>query len=98
MPPERHPPSDPREWLNRARSNLLRAEHTAPGIYLEDLCFDAQRAAEKAVKAVLLSRGIEFPYIHDVGRLLGLLAASGEPIPDEVRQAAMLSPYAVLTR
>ncbi len=24
-PPERFPPDDPREWLNRARSNLIRA-------------------------------------------------------------------------
>ena len=24
-PPERYPPDDPREWLNRARSNLRRA-------------------------------------------------------------------------
>lgn len=25
-PPERFPPDDPREWLNRARSNLVRAK------------------------------------------------------------------------
>ncbi len=49
-PPERLPPDDPREWLNRARSNLVRAGHRDAGVYLEDLCFDAQQAAEKAVK------------------------------------------------
>jgi HEPN domain-containing protein len=53
MPPERRPPDDPREWINRARSNLVRAQTTLPGVYLEDLCFDAQQAAEKAIKAVL---------------------------------------------
>ena len=26
MPPERFPPDDPREWLNRARSNLAQAK------------------------------------------------------------------------
>jgi HEPN domain-containing protein len=44
---------DPVECLNRAHSNLFRAKeciHIA-GIYLEDLCFDAQQAAEKAVDA-----------------------------------------------
>src|SRR5829696_10527795 len=56
MPPERRPPDDPREWLNRARSNLVRAQAILPGVYLEDLCFDAQQAAEKAIKAVLIAR------------------------------------------
>ena len=52
-PPERFPPDDPREWINRARSNLIKAANRVPGVYLEDLCFDAQQAAEKAVKALL---------------------------------------------
>ncbi len=39
-PPERFPPDDPREWLNRAKSNLIRAKNQIPGAYLEDLCFD----------------------------------------------------------
>ncbi len=46
MPHERRPPDDPREWINRARSNLVRAQAILPGVYLEDLCFDAQQAAE----------------------------------------------------
>ena len=44
-PPERFPPDDPREWLNRARSNLAMAKNRVPDAYLEDLCFEAQRAA-----------------------------------------------------
>ncbi|MBN1935792.1 MAG: HEPN domain-containing protein [Anaerolineae bacterium] len=56
MPVERFSPDDPREWLNRARSSLAKARSVqyVPEIYLEDLCFDAQQAAEKAVKAVLI--------------------------------------------
>ena len=49
----RLPPDDPREWLNRARSNLVQAQTRLAGVYLEDLCFAAQQAAEKAIKAVL---------------------------------------------
>ena len=60
-PPERFPPNDPREWMNRARSNLVRARSVIPGAYLEDLCFDAQQAAEKAIKAVMMARNIDFP-------------------------------------
>jgi HEPN domain-containing protein len=54
MPPERFSPDDPREWLNRARSNLAQAQAKITGVYLEDLCFDAQQAAEKAIKALLI--------------------------------------------
>ena len=46
MTRKRLPPDDPQEWLNRARSNLLRAKSPVTGAYLEDFCFDAQQAAE----------------------------------------------------
>jgi HEPN domain-containing protein len=46
---KRFPPDDPREWLNRARGNLARAKSRIPEAFLEDLCFDAQQAAEKAI-------------------------------------------------
>ncbi len=62
MPPERFPPDDPREWLNRASSNLAQAKADHPDVYLEDLCFNAQQAAEKSIKALLLHHGIRFPY------------------------------------
>jgi HEPN domain-containing protein len=50
---KRYPSDDPREWLNRARSNLALAKAKRKGIYLEDLCFDAQQAAEKGHKGTL---------------------------------------------
>jgi HEPN domain-containing protein len=98
MPPDRFPPDDPREWLNRARSNLARAKATIPDAYLEDLCFDAQQAAEKAIKSVLLKKKITFPYVHDLSRLLTLLEESSEVIPEEVREAESLTRYSVVTR
>ena len=97
-PPERYAPDDPREWMNRARSNLLRARSRIPGAYLEDLCFDAQQAAEKAIKAVLIARVIDFPYVHDLGSLLALLEENGEAVPDAIRSALSLTTYATTTR
>lgn len=97
-PPERFPPDDPREWMNRARSNLVLAGEPKQGVYLEDLCFDAQQAAEKAIKAVMLARGVDFPYVHDLAHLLGVLEGSGETIPDEVRRAELLSQHAWAAR
>ncbi len=98
MPPKRLKPDDPNEWLNRARSNLARARVRLADTYLEDLCFDAQQAAEKAIKAVLLYYNVPFPYVHDLGRLLTLLEEAGIPVPENVRSAEELTPYAVITR
>ncbi len=98
MPPERFLADDPREWLNRTRSSLLKAKGKVPDVYLEDLCFDAQQAAEKAIKAVFLKKGITFPYTHDLADLLTLLGESGEEISDPIREAGRLTRYAVGTR
>ncbi|WP_259048572.1 HEPN domain-containing protein [Salinibacter ruber] len=91
-------PDDPQAWLDRACSNLIRSRQRMPDVYLEDLCFDAQQAAEKALKALCIERGIDFPYVHDMARLVTLLQDEGQPVPDAVREAGRLTRYAVLTR
>lgn len=77
---------------------MIRSKTQIPGVYLEDLCFDAQQAAEKAIKAVMISRNIEFPYVHDLDRLLSLLEDKGEVIPEAIRRATDLTDYATITR
>jgi len=94
----RYPPTDPREWLNRAKSNLAAAANATPDVYLEDFCFNAQQAAEKAIKAVFIHRGLPFPYVHDLKRLLSLLARGGVKIPKYVWEAEDLTPFAYETR
>lgn len=98
MTPQPRAGDDPKEWLRRARSNLAMAKARPPDVYLEDLCFEAQQAAEKAIKAVLLKRRRTPPYVHDLGRLLTVLERTGEFVPAAVRHAEMLSRYAVVTR
>lgn len=96
--PERYPPDDPREWLNRAHSNLIRAKADLDGVYLEDLSFDAQQAAEKAIKGVLMKYGVAFPYIHDIAKLLALVERAGQVVPESVWEGRELTPFAVVTR
>jgi hypothetical protein len=67
-------------------------------VYLEDLCFDAQQAAEKAIKALLVKKGIAFPYVHDIAYLLTLVEQNAVQIPDPVGRAEDLTRYAVVTR
>ncbi len=98
MASKRYPPTDPREWLNRARSNLALAKNDTVGALFEDLCFEAQQAAEKAVKAVFVHRGVSFPYVHDLDELLQRLERTGVKIPKYVREADELTPFAVVMR
>ena len=71
---------------------------TVGDAYLEDLCFHAQQAAEKAVKAILMYRGVTFPFIHDIAKLLKLLEATGLRIPKYIRSGRKLTRFAVVTR
>ena len=69
-----------------------------PKVYLKDLCFDAQQAAEKAIKAVLIHFDVRFPYVHDLAQLLALVEQASQRVPDSIRRAASLSDYAVEAR
>ena len=95
MPPSKDP-SDPREWLRRARSNLAIASGSpaSPEIVYDDLCFEAQQAAEKAVKAVMVAGRQDFPKSHNIGELLDLVEGAGMPPPADVSEARRLSRYA----
>ena len=100
MPREAGGPEAPAEWLRRARSNLARARATgiSPDILLEDLCFDAQQACEKALKAVLVWKGRTIPRTHSIGELVSEVEATGVVVPATVVDAAVLTDYAVSAR
>jgi HEPN domain-containing protein len=79
----------------------LRLAHLAAGdatIRREQVCFHAQQAVEKAVKAVLLARDINFPLTHDIETLIGLAEESGLAFPEDFKNAGTLTPYAAETR
>lgn len=96
----RRDPTNPYTWLLRARSNLRRAMASPqhPEVFLEDLCFDAQQAAEKALKAICLQRAVKFPKTHSLIHLFDLLEAAGVNVPVEIKEADRLTRYAVNTR
>jgi len=86
------------EWLSRARSDLALARAKPKGVYLEDLCFHAQQAAEKAIKALLICHRVQFPYVHDLAALLTLLERATGELPEHIRQAERLTQFAVRAR
>jgi HEPN domain-containing protein len=98
MKRKRLPPDDPREWIRRAKSNLALSRIILKEVDFADICFDAQQAAEKAIKAVFIHRGETFPFSHDVERLLRLLEANGLKVPKYVHAAKELTRFAHVTR
>ena len=99
MPPdEPSAPDQPEAWLRVTREDLALASARVPGVGFAPLCFHAQQAAEKAVKAVLLARAVTFPYVHDLGRLLDLCRQAGLVVPEDVAQADLLTDFATITR
>ena len=62
-------------WLRYAREDLTAAEDMLgrDDSYPRHVCWLAQQAAEKVLKAGLIYSNIEFPYTHDLDRLRDLL-------------------------
>jgi len=88
-------PGTSEDWLVRANGDLALAKVPLPeGAFYEDLCFHAQQAAEKAIKAVYVECGLVFRYIHDLDELLTGLERKGVPISQEVNDVGILTTYA----
>lgn len=100
MLPDARDPTDPEAWLRRARSNLnlATAGSTSPDVLYEDLCFEAQQAAEKAIKAVLVARQFPFPKTQSIGKLIALLSNAGVDAPQHLLDASELTRYATTGR
>ena len=86
------------EWIERANSSLELAEaKIIQHIYYEDLCFQSQQAAEKALKGLLIYYGVEPEFTHNIEILLNKLKAFAD-IPENIKEAVQLTIYAVQTR
>ena len=92
-------PGSAEDWLLRAKGKLAAARQPLPeGAYWEDWGFMAQQAAELAIKSVYQHFGWTFPFIHDLARLITILADKNIRIPDQVRAASKLTVYATELR
>ena len=91
-------PGSAADWLRRARSDLALACLPLPAhVLYNDLCFHAQQAVEKSIKAVLIHHGIEPRKTHDIAHLLALLPANAPP-PPAAEDMASLTSYAVMLK
>lgn len=85
-------------WLKRAESNFKLAKGGKfQGVVYEDLCFEAQQSAEKALKSLLINFEDEFPKVHSFHILLGRLQKY-VAVPERIKKVLDLSDYAVQAR
>ncbi len=89
-----------REWAAHADDDLRVARHT---LDLLDNCpyrlvaYHAQQCAEKYLKGYLVLRGVDFPYTHNIARLLELCAEHAS-WSEELNDAEELTPFAITVR
>ena len=88
-----------RELLGKAANDLIAAEATLPTRQATDtVCFHAQQAVEKSLKALLTWRGAAYPFTHDLSELVELaIPACPALVPYEDRIIS-LTPFAVSVR
>lgn len=95
------PPADiAQSLLTLAADDEFMARSLLPieGVSDAGIGFHAQQAVEKALKAVLAVRGVEFPYTHDLEALLELCDEHGIDAPEDLSEVDRLSPFAVRLR
>lgn len=98
MPPDTWDSASPATWLTFAQSDLEVARRgPAEGVLCESLCFHAQQAIERSLKAVVLQLGLAPPRTHIISALIDLIGTR-MLVPPHVMAAASLSGYAVDTR
>ena len=86
-------------WMAKAQQDLAVAELLLRNNVGANwaACFHAQQAAEKALKAVLVALGVDFPRSHMLERLVGLMPIRLAASFDSDR-LAQLTPWAVAGR
>ncbi len=62
------------------------------------LCFHAQQAVEKAIKAVIIYNKSDYPKTHDIEFLLSQLSKKGIEVPALISESKYLSQYATSSR
>jgi HEPN domain-containing protein len=86
-------------WLLKAAGDLTNARLClSAGEALDTACFHAQQAGEKYLKAYLAAYEIDFPFIHNLEKLVELCAQHDSSFLNIKAMAQGLTPYAVQLR
>ncbi|MCL4491570.1 MAG: HEPN domain-containing protein [Nitrospirae bacterium] len=61
-----------KEWMRQSEDEFKMARYLLEGEFYKGACFHSQQAIEKALKAILLSKGWELEKTHSLERLVSL--------------------------
>ena len=89
------------QWMTKADHDLLMAEHALTlketECPFDMVCYHAQQAVEKQIKALLIFNGIPFPRTHDLAELAALMPPL-TVLSVSRFEITSLTPYAVQAR
>jgi len=98
------PPDSPvlkkvREWITYAEEDLAFARHglTMAKPACRSIAFHAQQCVEKPLKAYLVYHNIDFPFTHNISRLLELADELTGWLED-LKETEELTPFATTAR
>lgn len=88
------------KWFRKAENDLLVIKNNlvSDEIPIDACCFHAQQAAEKYLKAYLVSKQINFPKTHDLQSLNNLCITINVSFNQITEPAIRLSDYAIAPR
>ena len=85
-----------RGLLKKAESDLFTAQTVlATGRALDSVCFHAQQAVEKSLKAVLAAGDLPYPWTHNLQQLSALVKPVMPSIQPLESRMSELTPFAV---
>ena len=93
--------AEARQWIEFADRDLALAEHTAKTMWPiphEIVCYHCQQFVEKYLKAFLVSKGQEPPYIHDLAKLAALCEIENPDFGQIKQKCIILTEYGVQPR
>jgi HEPN domain-containing protein len=88
------------DWVRKAEGDFLTAsrELSFADPVTDTVCFHCQQAVEKYLKAYLIHLDAEFPYTHELGDLVALVAQLDPAVGEFAEAADALTDYAVEVR
>lgn len=95
----RNPRDHALSLLSKAANDPVAGRATlATGQAFDAVCFHAQQAVEKSLKAALALHDVEYPWRHDLGELLALIKPLVPSIASHEASIIRMTPYAVEAR
>ena len=86
------------QWMIKVAEDLQSADVLLGVGLIDNTCFHAQQAGEKALKAYLVQFLEDIPHTHNLGKLCQLCMEHDESFADILRMSSSLTAFAVRTR